>query len=129
MGIGKARSSILLSLRGYKCTSPRSVPSRRLSGYINPMHLLLCCYCITMQEHDLVMNANRMEVVPHLSTHTFTTTLFISPDLLQLHFLKSVVILEGVRAALTMLTRSVGLHIGLLIFLVSVQFGWDLNTG
>ena len=78
---------------------------------------------MTMQEHDLVINANRMEVVPHLSTHTSTTTLFPSPDLLQLHFLKSVVIPEGVRTALTMLTRSMGLHIGLLIFLVSVEFG------
>ena len=81
-----------------------------------------------MQEHDLVINSNRMEV-GHLSSHTSTTTLFLSPDLLQLHFLKSMVILEGVSAALMMLATSLGLHIGLLIFLVSVEFGCDLNTG
>lgn len=66
---------------------------------------------------------------PHSGSHTSTTTLFLSPDLVQLHFLKSLVILEGVSTVLMMLTRSVGLHIGLLIFLVSVEFGWDLNTG
>lgn len=75
------------------------------------------------------INSNRVEVGPHLSFHTSTTTLFISPDLTQLHFLKSLVIPEELNTALMILIMSVGLCIDLLIFLVSVEFGWDLNAG